>query len=99
LDTFETLNRYEIHGFVREQDDERWKREMHAIIELLRHWVASARSSARDSKAWQELSRSVTSGKLMPKIDDLRVQLETHSNTAALQESIRVIMHEIQSIA
>ncbi|GAX19428.1 nuclear pore complex protein Nup155 [Fistulifera solaris] len=99
LDTFETLNRYEIHGFVREQDDERWKREMHAIIELLRHWVASARSAAKDSKAWQELFRSLTSGKLMPKIDDLRIQLETHSNTAALQESIRVIAHEIQSIA
>lgn len=98
LDTYETLNRFENKSFVSENNDERSRRQMQAIIELLRHWVVSARSAVRDNKALQELSRAVTSGKLMPKIDSFRGKLETHSNTAALQESVRAIIHEIQNL-
>ena len=98
LDTYETLNRFESQRFVSEKDDERWKRQMQATIELLRHWVISARSAGRDNKVRQELSRAVTSGKLMPKIDNLCGSLETHSNTAVMQENVRAIVHEIQNL-
>lgn len=77
--------------------EEKGRDHVLAKVELLRFWVSSAQTSATDSAARSELARAVVSGRLLPKIDDIKSWLETSRDTGYVLETIREIEHGIQS--
>jgi hypothetical protein len=66
-----------------------------SIVDFLSYWVSSAQSSSiaggQPNSVRQELSRSIASGRLMPKIDNWKSKLEAMPGASDILDRLRAI--------
>lgn len=95
IDAFENRLMSGGHIITQTSDKSRFLSSMRAIIELLQHWIQSARSDSSFAK--KQLFSSMGNGTLMSKIDVIKSQLISMPEANNILEIIRVIDDDIRN--
>lgn len=103
LETYESHLQDADRNYVGGADAHQVLEYLSSLIKLVEYWVVSAKSQARANQrnvARQQLSREVSSGNLMRKIDMLKGRLETMPGQEpyTLRDRLLVIEEQIRDV-
>ena len=103
LETYESHLQDADRNYVGGADAHQVLEYLSSLIKLVEYWVVSAKSQARANQrnvARQQLSREVSSGNLMRKIDTLKGRLETMPGQEpyTLRDRLLVIEEQIRDV-
>jgi hypothetical protein len=95
LEEYESMSQRDDHILAGGTDPSRRLDHFASIVDFLSYWVSSAQSSSIDggqpNSVRQELSRSIASGRLMPKIDNWKSKLEAMPGASDILDRLRAI--------
>lgn len=95
LEEYESMSQRDDHILAGGIDPSRRLDHLTSIVDFLGYWVTSAQSSSIDggqpNSVRQELSRSIASGRLMPKIDNWKSKLEAMPGASDILNRLRAI--------